>query len=217
MRFFDYEKSVKDIEYYEILENLMERWEHEVVEFKEAKSSYDTDKIGRYFSAISNEANLRQQQYGWLIFGVSEKNKVKHIVGTAYKKGERSLLEKFKYEIARNTTNGMTFYDIIEIFPVVNEKEYRVLMFKILAAATGIPTDWKTNYYERSGESLVPLKQYKIDAIRSQERKDWSKQILEKATIEHLDKTAIALARERYKEKMNQHQVLCGDYMVRME
>lgn len=119
MRFFDYEKSVKDIEYYEILANLMERWEYEVVEFKEAKSSYDTDKIGRYFSAISNEANLRQQQYGWLVFGVSEEDKVKHIVGTAYKKGDRSLLEKFKYEIAKNATNGMTFYDIIEIFPVV--------------------------------------------------------------------------------------------------
>ena len=75
---------------------------------------------------------MRQQQYGWLIFGVSEENKVKHIVGTAYKKGDRSLLEKFKYEIARNTTNGMTFYDIIEIFPVVKGKEYRVLMFKYL-------------------------------------------------------------------------------------
>lgn len=37
MRFFDFEKSVKDIEYYEILDNLMERWEYEVVEFKEAK------------------------------------------------------------------------------------------------------------------------------------------------------------------------------------
>lgn len=69
MFFFNYDKSVKDIEYYEILNNLMERWEHEVVEFKEAKSGYDTDKIGRYFSAISNEANLRQQQYGWLVLG----------------------------------------------------------------------------------------------------------------------------------------------------
>ena len=76
MRFFDFEKSVKDIEYYEILDNLMERWEYELVEFKEAKSNFDTDKIGRYFSAISNEANLRQQQYGWLIFGVSEENNI---------------------------------------------------------------------------------------------------------------------------------------------
>ncbi len=64
MPYFYYDKSVKDVEYYEILEKLMERWEYEVVEFKEAKSNYDTDKIGRYFSAISNEANLRQQQYG---------------------------------------------------------------------------------------------------------------------------------------------------------
>lgn len=80
-------------------------------------------------------------------------------------------------------------------------------MFKVPAAATGIPTDWRTNYYERSGESLVPLKQYKIDAIRSQERKDWSKQVIENATIEHLDKAAIALAREKYKEKMNQEHI----------
>lgn len=207
MPYFNYDKSVQDVEYYEILENLMARWEYEIVEFKEAKSNYDTDKIGRYFSAISNEANLRQQQYGWLVFGVSEKGKLRHVVGSAYKKGEKTLLERFKYEISRDTTNGMTFYDIIEIFPVVDGVAKRVLMFKIPAAATGIPTDWKTNYYERSGESLVPLKQYKIDAIRSQERKDWSKQILEKAIIEHLDKDAIALARKKYKEKMNQEHI----------
>ena len=209
MPYFEYSKFVKDIEYYEILENLMKRWEYEIVEFKEAKGGYDTDKIGRYFSAISNEANLRQQQYGWLVFGVSEeqKTKIKKIVGTAYKKGDNSLLERFKYEISRDTTNGMTFYDIIEIFPSVNGKEHRVLMFKIPAAATGIPTDWKTNYYERAGESLVPLKQYKIDAIRSQERRDWSKRVLEQAGIEHLDKDAVALAREKYKEKMNQEHI----------
>ena len=207
MAFFDYDKNAKNVEYYEILENLMERWEYETVEFKEAKSSYDTDKIGRYFSALSNEANLKQQQYGWIVFGVSEKDKLKHLVGTAYKKGDSSILEKFKYEISRDTTNGMTFYEIVEIYPTVNGKEYRVLMFKVPAAATGIPTDWRTNYYERSGESLVPLKQYKIDAIRSQERKDWSKQIVENATIEHLDKDAIALARVKYKEKMNQEHI----------
>lgn len=209
MSYFEYNKFVKEIEYYEILENLMQRWEYEIVEFKEAKGGYDTDKIGRYFSAISNEANLRQQQYGWLVFGIGEgrESKTKKIVGTAYKKGDNSLLERFKYEISRDTTNGMTFYDIIEIFPIVNDKEYRVLMFKIPAAATGIPTDWKTNYYERAGESLVPLKQYKIDAIRSQERRDWSKQVLEQAGIEHLDKDAIALAREKYKEKMNQEHI----------
>ena len=96
MPYFEYSKSVKNIEYFEILEMLMERWEFEIVEFKEAKGGYDTDKIGRYFSAISNEANLRQQQYGWLIFGVGEQNKIKQIVGTSFKKGDKSLLERFK-------------------------------------------------------------------------------------------------------------------------
>lgn len=57
--------------------------------------------------------------------------------------------------------NGITFYNIIEIFPIVSGKEYRVRMFKIPAAATGIRTDWRTNYYEPARESLVPLKQYK--------------------------------------------------------
>jgi len=34
MLYFEYRKAVKDIEYYEILEMLMERWEFEIVEFK---------------------------------------------------------------------------------------------------------------------------------------------------------------------------------------
>ena len=142
-----------------------------------------------------------------MIFGVGEQDKRKQIVGTSFKKGDRNLLERFKYEVSKGTANGMTFYDVIEIFPVVNGKEKRVLMFKIPAAATGIPTDWKTNYYERAGESLVPLKQYKIDVIRSQERRDWSKQVIEEAIIGHLDEKAVALAREKYKEKMNQKHI----------
>lgn len=80
-------------------------------------------------------------------------------------------------------------------------------MFKIPAAVTGFPTSWKNHYYARSGESLIPLQQYKIDEIRSQERMDWSKQIVRNASIEHLDKNAIQLAREKYKEKMNEDHI----------
>lgn len=202
MNYFDYDKTSEKAEYYEILQDLMERWEYEIVEFKEAKGSYSEDKIGQYFSAISNEANLKQQQFGWFILGVSE-SKERHPVGTSFKKGNPSLLEKFKYEIAKETTDGMTFLDIIELYPVYEGKECRVLMFKVPAAVAGMPTEWKTRYYARSGESLVPLQQYKIDSIRNQERRDWSRQVLPGATIEHLDKDAIAFARKQYKEKMN--------------
>ena len=202
MNYFNYDKTSEKAEYYEILQDLMERWEYEIVEFKEAKGSYSEDKIGQYFSAISNEANLKQQQFGWFILGVSE-SKERHPVGTSFKQGNPSLLEKFKYEIAKETTDGMTFLDIIELYPVYAGKECRVLMFKVPAAVAGMPTEWKTRYYARSGERLVPLQQYKIDSIRNQERRDWSRQVLPGATIEHLDKDAIAFARKQYKEKMN--------------
>ena len=202
MNFFDYDINDKNSEYYELLCQLMQRWEYEVVEFKEAKGGYNEDKIGQYFSAISNEANLKGQQYGWFILGVSEKQD-KYPVGTSFKSGDPVLLEKFKYEIGKNTTDAMSFLDIIEIFPIYNGKTCRVLMFKIPAAVAGMPTEWKTRYFARNGESLIPLQQYKIDAIRNQERRDWSRQILTNATIDHLDKSAIVFAREKYKEKMN--------------
>lgn len=202
MAFFEYDTASDKSEYYEILQGLMERWEYEIVEFKSATGQYSPDKIGQYFSAISCEANLKQQQYGWFVLGVSE-TEIKHVVGTAFKKGDPALLEQFKYDISRDTTDGITFMDIIELYPVVNGEKKRVLMFQVPAAVVGIPTGWKNQYYARAGQSLVPLPQFKIDQIRSETRKDWSKLILSGATIEHLDKAAIALAREKYKEKMN--------------
>lgn len=85
MAVFDYDESFQQAEYYELLNVLMERWETEIVEFKEAKGGYSEDKIGQYFSAISNEANLKNQQYGWFVLGVSEEH-TKHPVGTSFKK-----------------------------------------------------------------------------------------------------------------------------------
>ena len=199
---FEYDRAGMNAEYYETLISLMERWETEIVEFKEAKGQYSDDKIGQYFSAISNEANLKQQQYGWFVLGVSE-TKDKHVVGSAYKKGDRHL-EKFKYEISRDLTDGISFIEIIELYPVVDGKELRVVMFKIPAATLGMPTAWKTRYYARNGDSLVPLSQSKIDMIRMQERRDWSKQLVYGSSIDYLDSDAIALAKEKYIEKMAQ-------------
>ena len=44
--------------------------ENEVVEFKEAKNGFDFTKLGTYFSALCNEANLKRQSAAWLVFGV---------------------------------------------------------------------------------------------------------------------------------------------------
>lgn len=57
-------------------------FEDEVVEFKEARTNYSFKDIGKYFSALGNEANIRGFNEAWLIFGVTNK---KEIVGTAYR------------------------------------------------------------------------------------------------------------------------------------
>lgn len=41
---FEYDKTALKEEYYEILQTLMERWEYEIVEFKEAKGGYSEEK-----------------------------------------------------------------------------------------------------------------------------------------------------------------------------
>lgn len=65
------------------LQQLLTAWECEVVEFKRAGNDYDTDKIGEYFSALSNEANLRGQDRAWLVFGVDDKSRT--VVGSAFR------------------------------------------------------------------------------------------------------------------------------------
>ena len=179
----------------EKLNSLINNWENETVEFKEANNDYDKDKIGRYFSALSNEANLRNLQCGWLIFGVKEKGK--EIIGTNYR--NKCGLDTLKYEISLQTTGGISFIEIYE----VKKENKRILMFQIPAATAGIPTGWKDQYYAREGDSLVPLSLEKMDRIRQQSSRDWSKQFVKGASIFQLNKDAIALARTNFKEKMN--------------
>ena len=175
------------------LRNLLS--ENEIVEFKEAKNNYDFSKLGKYFSALSNEANLCGKPYGWLVFGVEDK---KHsIVGTTYR-SHRSDLDKLKGEIANKTTNRISFIGIHEVDTV----DGRVIMFQIPAAPKGIPVAFDGHYYARDGEELSPLNIEKIERIRSQATNvDWSAGVVAAATIEDLDEDAIAVARKNYKSK----------------
>lgn len=169
--------------------------ENEVVEFKEAKNNYDFTKLGKYFSALSNEANLCGKPFAWLVFGVEDK---KHsIVGSQFRP-KRKDLDSLKGEIANKTTNRISFIEIYEL----QEPEGRVLMFQIPAAPKGIPVAFDGHYYARDGEELVPLNIEKIERIRAQSiLEDWSAAIVSDATIDDLDQDAIDLARKNYKSK----------------
>ena len=192
-------KEKQEREFCELLYDLIDNWEEEIIEFKQADKSFKMDDIGRYFSAISNEANLSGLQHGWLVFGVN--NKTRKIVGTDYRNTEG--LRTLKHEISEETTGGISFIGVYEVYPIVDDEKKRVIMFQIPAAMTAIPTGWKKIEYGREGESIVPLSEEKRERIRRQEKLDWSKQFVGGATIENLDRDAIAIAREKYKEKMD--------------
>jgi len=173
--------------------------ETEWVEFKEAKNNIHFDDLGEYFSALSNEANLKRRSCGWLVLGISDQLPRK-IVGTNYRI-TRPALDSLKKEIADCTTNRLSFDEIHEL----HLSEGRVLMFQIPPALRGVPTSWKGHYYGREGESLAPLSLSKMEQIRGQAfQEDWSAQACKGATINDLDPNATLKAREEYKVKYPQ-------------
>lgn len=169
--------------------------ENEVFEIKEAKNGYDFRKIGKYFSALSNEANLKNVDCAWLVFGVEDKNK--SIVGSDFRKNKKDL-HSLKKEIADQITNQITFIEIYEL----NLNEGRVVMFQVPPAPRGIPVAFQNFYYARDNESLGALNIVEIETIRKQiTEEDWSKVICPDAMIEDLDAQAILKARDNYKVK----------------
>lgn len=134
----------------EVLRNLLALTnESEVVEFKEARASFDSDKLGQYFSALSNEANLKNVPQSWLVFGVTNDHQV---VGTSYREDPAKLQSLYR-EVADQCGNHLTFRDIHEVM----HEGKRVLLFEIPPALPGQPTTWKGHYYGRNGESLGAL------------------------------------------------------------
>lgn len=178
-----------------LLGQLVAAWESEVVEFKQAGNDYDTDRIGEYFSALCNEANLRGADRAWLVFGVNDKSRA--VVGTNYRP-EPDRLNNLKNQVAQGTEPSITFRNI----HTLNDDCGRVVLFEIPAAPRGIPIAWKGHYYARAGESRIPLGLDKLDEIRQQTiSQDWTAQVVVDATLDDLDEAAVRKARESFGQK----------------
>lgn len=170
--------------------------ETELVEFKSASNDYSFEKLGKYFSALSNEANLKSKKFSWLVMGVDNNH---NIVGTNYR-NNRPSLDSLKSEVAKKTTNNITFIEIHELI----HSQRRVLLFQIPPAPKGIPIAWEGHYYGRDGEVLGPLNIQEIEQIRNQTLNlDWSSNTVPNASFNDLDEIAILKARERFKTKNN--------------
>jgi len=164
--------------------------ETEVLEFKTAENSYSKDKLGQYFSALSNEANLKKKDQAYLVFGV---NDAKQIVGTNISDNE---LNNYKKEMADHTSPSLSFTDVSRI----STPKGNVIVFQIPPAPQGTAISWKGHRYGRNGESIGGLNDYELSEISSQ-KKDWSANIIQEATLKDLSQEAINMARKQYAEK----------------
>ncbi len=165
--------------------------ENELLEFKRAERQFDKDKLGRYFSALSNEANLNGFKSAFILFGI---NNDKSIHGTEISEKQ---LNEYKLEISNHTSPSVNFRQVHRL----TTEEGKVIILEIPAAPMGMPVSWKGHYYARNGESLTGLSIEKIERIRNQNQNDWSKGIINEATISDLDDKAIQLARKQFAEK----------------
>lgn len=178
-----------------LLNELVATWENEVVEFKQAGNDYDTDKIGEYFSALANEANLRGVDRAWLVFGVSDKTR--SVVGSDYRP-QPERLQSLKSQIADSTEPSITLRNI----HVLQHAAGRVVLMEVPPAPRGMPIAWKGHYYARAGESRTSLGLDKLDEIRQQTLlTDWTAQLVPGATLAHLDESALQLARSAFAKK----------------
>lgn len=164
----------------------------------EFKSNYqDADKLGKYISALSNGACLDNKDFGYLYFGVEDETLI--LLGTSFDisrikaKGNQNLeIYLRQYITPKIDFRIEDFYD---------ESGKRYVVFTI-PAAKGEPTCFMNIPYVRIDSSVSDLRPY-TEWMRTiyNSQKDWTAEIIEDATLDDLDKDAIAKAREGYKQR----------------
>ena len=164
----------------------------------EFKSNYqDADRLGKYISALSNGACLDNKDFGYLYFGVEDETLI--LLGTSFDvsrikaKGNQNLeIYLRQYITPKIDFRIEDFYD---------ESGKRYVVFTI-PAAKGEPTCFMNIPYVRIDSSVSDLRPY-TEWMRTiyNSQKDWTAEIIEDATLDDLDKDAIAKAREGYKQR----------------
>ena len=166
--------------------------------FLEFKSNHqDYNRLGKYISALSNGACLDHQDFGYLYFGVEDQTL--QVKGTTFDVSKQKAEGNQSLEIylRRMISPKITF----EIDEFLFEGKLRIVVF-IIPAAAKEPTCYMNKPYIRVDSHVTELTPY-TDWMREiyMTDIDWSAQIIEGASIDSLDPTAIQEARKGYKER----------------
>lgn len=165
--------------------------ETEWLEFKH--NHYESQLLGEYLSALANAACLKNEAYGYLIFGID--NITHEVVGTKFDpysdkgKGNQDLLP---WLIAGLRPNCGVDVRIVE------HPGGRVVIFEI-GPARSEPVRFYATSFIRVGSSKTALAKHpELERAIWSRGRDWSAEICEGATLDDLDPAAILKAREQF-------------------
>ncbi len=165
------------------LETWLSEPEGERLEFKEAKSTYQFDKLVEYCAALSNEGG------GTIILGVTDR-RPRVVVGTA------AFAEP-----------GRTVAGLAERLPLridwaeLQHPIGRVLVFSVPARPAGMPVKGNGVYWERSGDALVPMSEQSLRRVFDETAPDFSAELRADAKVADLDNAAIDRFRQMWRKK----------------
>jgi ATP-dependent DNA helicase RecG len=168
--------------------------ETEWLEFKE--NTFDPQTLGDYLSALSNSARLKEEKFGFLVFGIHDKNH--SITGTTF----RPYNEKYNDGPPLITwiINGLEPRVALDISEGLYKNKY-IVIFKIQAAIDR-PTKFYGKAFVRVGSSKAPLAAHpELERRLWRLAEDWSAQLCPRATYDHLDTEALAKARAQFQNK----------------
>lgn len=140
----------------EQIDRLLESpFEHQNLEFKEAKQQYDFRELCRYCVAMANEGG------GAMVLGVSDQPP-RQVVGTRACENVTGQAQKLLAKLGFRV-------DVEE----VHHPDGRVVVLSIPPRPSGVAYNLDGAYWMRSGAALVPMSDDRLRVIHGEGRTDW--------------------------------------------
>jgi ATP-dependent DNA helicase RecG len=157
--------------------------ESEHLEFKEAKTQLDSEKLTRYCVALANEGG------GHIVLGVTNKHP-RCVVGTSAFRD----LAKLRTDQSQRVRLNIEASEL-------QHPDGRVVVVVVPPRPIGMPMQHAGAYWMRRGEELVPMPPEVLKRIFEESQPDFSSEICEKATIADLAPEAIDRLRSMWCRK----------------